>query len=635
MFNLEVQVIEAQLQKADFHRKASGLACVASIVSETKEKKQKKNSEYVDDMVNPKWDAKFSFSSVESSDTLRVKIEDKPSFGPPHSYGKVNVSISSLSNGGTFNQEYEVGRKKRRPFGDNEFGGKIKLIIQVTRVEKSEERLKESLTSSLSVPQLKPDLTSSGEGSIGRDRSPLRMLNRKLDVSPKRNSPKALRASGGADSLTSLTGSSSSNPALLTGSTSSLRTSHSSSAAELGAAAPRISLGSLNNPFLCQLLSVPSDESFFAVVRCSYFSPILIHGSLYFSTNYICFFSRFLGKITQEVINIDNILAVTKKLSNSNIIIQTRSKSYNLLSFRRVDLYTLVLKAWKREGIDLTSSAEIEDEIGVNEILSTEQGEDGLGFWNSKISLTPIVEAEFPLSPPVFFKKFFDDSFTRLFYERRGATEINIDPWTKSDKYGMFREISYRLPVDRFGVAVSTVNATQRYNLQKDHLLLVSTYVLRDLPFGDICTLEGKWDIKEISPKQIRLTGFHVVNKTAKGVTNSQEAWLEKIGTDHFENWVALARGELVKWKTAKQKLRTQSKDGAVAAPPVKTTNSAFLRFVDKFPIYMITFLCVGCVIGVIWIWGYLSYVERKAARLHCALSPDVDCQISVESFLS
>jgi len=126
------------------------------------------------------------------------------------------------------------------------------------------------------------------------------------------------------------------------------------------------------------------------------------------------------------------------------------------------------------------------------------------------------------------------------------------------------------------------------------------------------------------------------VNKTGKGVTSSQETWMEKVGTDHFENWVALVRGELVKWKTAKQKLRDQANNSAATTPASTTpTNSTFLRLVDKFPVYLITFFCIGCVIGILWIWTYLSYVEKKADRLHCLMSPDVECSISVESMFS
>ncbi|KAE9349380.1 hypothetical protein PR003_g5915 [Phytophthora rubi] len=120
------------------------------------------------------------------------------------------------------------------------------------------------------------------------------------------------------------------------------------------------------------------------------------------------------------------------------------------------------------------------------------------------ISMTQILEEEFPLSVDSFMQMFFLDNAPfglNKFGEQTGSTEMTVNPWMtplEDEKtFGMTRSLQFRVPVDApIGPKSSQVDVLQCLKENEQGVRVVeSSTRLVDIPYGDYFSVEDRWTI--------------------------------------------------------------------------------------------------------------------------------------------
>eukprot|EP01102_Stenamoeba_stenopodia_P011374 TRINITY_DN348_c1_g1_i1.p1 TRINITY_DN348_c1_g1~~TRINITY_DN348_c1_g1_i1.p1 ORF type:complete len:683 (+),score=135.88 TRINITY_DN348_c1_g1_i1:271-2319(+) len=315
------------------------------------------------------------------------------------------------------------------------------------------------------------------------------------------------------------------------------------------------------------LFNLPETETLLFDVVASYVkrgNPLLIDGRLYVSQKYICFFSNIFGIKTTEVIALDEVVSIDQNADglNAGVAITTKSNSYYFaLTFgsSKAKVYEHLMSVWKREAIsdtdrspemDNTGTGEEEEEEDDEYLSSATFGEE-TGFLSAE-KMTQLINEDLPISVPRFRKMFFSDEpasfqFVQTYHERRGDTEFKMEKWSNHPRFGTFRELQYRSPVNAPIGPKTTINAeTQRYSLQKDHLIVETISVLRDIPYGDCFRVEGKWDVTATGKHQCRVVlkvGVYFLKRVLfRGTIENQTM---KESAESYKIWLNLAKEEI------------------------------------------------------------------------------------------
>eukprot|EP00898_Chlorokybus_atmophyticus_P004158 jgi/Chlat1/4743/Chrsp308S00816 len=121
-----------------------------------------------------------------------------------------------------------------------------------------------------------------------------------------------------------------------------------------------------------------------------------------------------------------------------------------------------------------------------------------------------IVSTELPVSVETFFEQFLADKcgFTEEWRVTRGDSDIRTTPWTQEvlGHGWAVREVTFRSPVKAsFGPRSTMVHETQRHHAfgsatPQVHLVLESSQVLQDIPFGDHFSVETRVDVSPLPP---------------------------------------------------------------------------------------------------------------------------------------
>ncbi|GAB4844281.1 GRAM domain-containing protein [Ancistrocladus abbreviatus] len=186
-------------------------------------------------------------------------------------------------------------------------------------------------------------------------------------------------------------------------------------------------------------------------------------------------------------------------------------------------------------------------------------------------SYTKVAESKFPIKMEDFFNLFFSDDavgFTESFHKRCGDKDFKCTRWSRHDKFGIAREVSFQHPIKvYFGAKYGCCKELQSYQVYRNsHLVIKTSQEISDVPYADYFTVEGLWDVESI-PNQSR--GSCILRVYVNVAFSKKTMWRGKIEQSTIEecreayaNWIDLAHEVL------KQKKIEKREEGATANLP-------------------------------------------------------------------
>ncbi|GBG60215.1 hypothetical protein CBR_g3459 [Chara braunii] len=115
-----------------------------------------------------------------------------------------------------------------------------------------------------------------------------------------------------------------------------------------------------------------------------------------------------------------------------------------------------------------------------------------------------IVEEEFPIRVKDFFDLFFSDDsvgFLKNFHKSRDDEDFRCSRWAKHRQLGFARDITFRHPIRHLlGPKSTYCHQTQLFRVfRHGYLVIESTQVMTDIPYGDYFHIEGRWDVETLA----------------------------------------------------------------------------------------------------------------------------------------
>lgn len=116
-------------------------------------------------------------------------------------------------------------------------------------------------------------------------------------------------------------------------------------------------------------------------------------------------------------------------------------------------------------------------------------------------------------------------TFLQQFHESRGDTQVKLSSWTRHSAFGHVRELHFSSPVKALiGPPQAECHQTQHYHMYRGpHLVLETSQMMPNIPFGDHFTVEARWDVRAVdhNPSQCHVT-------THVSVPFSKSTWWKK-----------------------------------------------------------------------------------------------------------
>ncbi|KZV46191.1 GRAM domain-containing protein 1A [Dorcoceras hygrometricum] len=114
---------------------------------------------------------------------------------------------------------------------------------------------------------------------------------------------------------------------------------------------------------------------------------------------------------------------------------------------------------------------------------------------------TKVAESKFPIPVEEFFELFFSDngaSFQEAFHKKCGDKDFKCSSWQPHDKFGHMSEVSFQHPIKLYlGARCGSCKQIQKYRVYRNsHLVIETSQVISDVPYGDYFTVEGRWDVE-------------------------------------------------------------------------------------------------------------------------------------------
>lgn len=343
-----------------------------------------------------------------------------------------------------------------------------------------------------------------------------------------------------------------------------------------------LSQETVNENFLCALL-----------LR----GGLLSQGSMYITTNYVCFYSNIIAKKTKVAIKFTDILSVRKcKILRSipnSIEIHTPFKKYFWASFLHRDVaYDLINRRWRtmrkkmgqpvidevadpdaeieREEIDLQFSDEEDEEeirsiLELNDNLVTSERppvslECSHSFDDTAATRTRYTEV-FPITVEEFYRHFLSnkgDRFWKEFHSKDGYHDFSVNPWNLSPEgCCVERHAEFRAPIHMsFATKFTRVMQQQRCRfLSKDALLFNTSSHSRDVPYSNQFLVNAKWKVVNTKLGYCKLTvSVHVMFTRKNWLRSMIERNAIEGSREWFENWIktALKVAKLIKQDSMK-----------------------------------------------------------------------------------
>ncbi|KAJ0828969.1 putative GRAM domain, PH-like domain superfamily, VASt domain-containing protein [Helianthus annuus] len=159
---------------------------------------------------------------------------------------------------------------------------------------------------------------------------------------------------------------------------------------------------------------------------------------------------------------------------------------------------------------------------------------------------TLAAESTFPMKVDEFFSFFFSDDalpFLESYHNKCGDKDLKCTSWKPHEQLGYAREVSFQHPIKiYFGARFGTCNEVQNFRVYRNsHLVVKTSQVINDVPYGDYFSVEGLWDVVADTSNSCTLRVYVTVAFSKKTM------WRGKIVTatieecrDTFAAWIEL-----------------------------------------------------------------------------------------------
>lgn len=265
-----------------------------------------------------------------------------------------------------------------------------------------------------------------------------------------------------------------------------------------------------------KLFGVEDDLVVDVSARLTTSSKITLPGRLFLMRKHFLFYSD-LFEIEQKVkIPICDVVEITK-VDDQTVVIETREHqtfTFNPVGRFKDQIYQKMV-AIRSSATECNIAAPVEDDPRTDESGTSDDEEDDEGFeWIAKAAKeegflntdlegerVELMSNELPVSVKQFYKLFLqDETFYKLYHERRGDTDIEITPWNSDPELGNVRQLRFRIKVKStpFGPPTALVDETQRYYHQggdPNHLVVETMTSVRDVQYADSFRVEGRIDV--------------------------------------------------------------------------------------------------------------------------------------------
>ncbi|KAI7739264.1 hypothetical protein M8C21_021009 [Ambrosia artemisiifolia] len=232
--------------------------------------------------------------------------------------------------------------------------------------------------------------------------------------------------------------------------------------------------------------------------------------------------------------------------------------------------------------VAVTSSV-VQDAVGEDAVLvqNTDCSSSGKSLpWEIEDADAPDVpreytlaaESTFPMKVDEFFSFFISDEalpFLESYHNKCGDKDLRCTSWKPHDQLGYAREVSFQHPIKiYFGARFGTCNEVQNFRVYRNsHLVVKTSQVINDVPYGDYFTVEGLWDVVADSSNSCTLRVYVNV------AFSKRTMWKGKIVTatieecrDTFAAWIELAHA-LLKQKSVDKEANKLIGEVNVEAP--------------------------------------------------------------------
>jgi VAD1 Analog of StAR-related lipid transfer domain/GRAM domain len=307
------------------------------------------------------------------------------------------------------------------------------------------------------------------------------------------------------------------------------------------------------------LFSLPADEDILDDFSCALRKKIFIHGRLFCTDNYLCFYANILGFKTKQVIPFKEVITIRRikgAISNSIEIACNNKKSYFFGSFlRRNEAFQFIYNLWKNSGYfdekqDIGQWSDTEDTPPGEENIEEEEKE-GLTMLPSEDIGDAIesVKVILPVTPQKFFDLFFADEAVFGFPDyskQRGDTELETTPWAENEELeGFTREIKFRTKINGPSIGPKTTRCQRalKYKWTDGVLVVQSSTKALDVPYSSYFLVEDTWKITPISAEKSLLRITFTINFLKSTMLRSTIESRSKVDvTKDHENWLREAR---------------------------------------------------------------------------------------------
>ena len=307
------------------------------------------------------------------------------------------------------------------------------------------------------------------------------------------------------------------------------------------------------------LFSLPEDEDILDDFSCALRKKIFIHGRLFCTDNFLCFYANILGFKTKQVIPFKEVVAVRRikgTISNSIEIACNNKKSYFFGSFlRRNEAFQFIYSLWKNSGYcdekqDTGQWSDTEDPPA-NDENSGEEDKEGLTMLPSEDIGDAIesLKVILPVTPQKFFELFYSDDAVfgfNAYCTDRGDTELEITTWAENEELeGFTREIKFRTKINgpSIGPKTTRCHKAQKYKWLENSLIIQASTKALDVPYSSYFLVEDTWKITPVSAEKSMLRITFTINFLKSTILRSTIESRSKVDVakDH-ETWVKEAK---------------------------------------------------------------------------------------------
>lgn len=305
------------------------------------------------------------------------------------------------------------------------------------------------------------------------------------------------------------------------------------------------------------LFSLNEDEDILDDFSCALKKKIFIHGRLFCTDNYLCFYANILGFKTKQVIPFKEVIMVKRNkgtISNTIEVACNNKKSYFFGSFlRRNEAFQFIYSLWRNSGYcdekaETGQWSDTEDPPQIDENAAEEDKEGLMMLPQEDIGdAVESLKTILPVTPQKFFELFFAEkaAFSLSdFCLGRGDTEFDCTSWAENEEVsGFSRELKFRTKINgpSIGPKTTRVHRAQIYKWVDGTLIVQTSSKALDVPYCSYFLVEDTWKISPVGNEKsmfritftinfLKSTMFRgtIESRTKQDVPKDHEAWLKE-----------------------------------------------------------------------------------------------------------